>query len=205
MARIWFRDSPRATRIKAFAYGLAHGRSEGALEHASAKDAARDVRRWARSLTSSIDDLDEACALVYKIDDETSADAASVAASTVVDFLRAVGHPRAAEVAEILAPVIDPPPTEPPKPVDPPCPFTPRTYWRGHCINLAAACGGSPDDYMRLSTRDAVRLWTASLDYVAAKSGAKTGPPEAVKNALRALRGEIVAIYQRRKAVPHVK
>lgn len=189
----------RNRRIMAFGFCLAHGRQAGALDHIGARDAISDARRWARGLTCTIDELDEACAEVYDTGADTSADALTIAAETVAQGLRMAAFGPLAEQVLAAVQVANVDPLAPPEVPGTPTGYTGR--WRALCCRVAAVCGGTPDDWWHLPMRDALRTYEAAIEMEAAKAGGgHRGPPQAVSDALLALRKEIVAIARRRTA-----
>jgi hypothetical protein len=187
----------RERRIMAFGYCLAHGRQAGAFDHVGASDAMRDARRWARGLTCTIDELDEACAEVYVTGSDTSAEALTVAADTVAQGLHLAGQEALADQVQAAVASISRDPSAPPD-----VPGTPKGYtgrWRALCCRVAAICGGTPDDWAYLPMRDALRTYEAAIEMETAKiGGGRKGPPQAVSDALLAMRKEVVAIARRR-------
>lgn len=188
---------PKSVRIRCFGFCLAHGRTPGAFDHPGTKDALRDAMRWSRRLTCTIDELDEACAEVYESGSATSSDALLYAAETVAHGLQIAGcEDLAAKVVDTVATMTrDPSAT-------PEVPGAHSGYdgrWRGLCCRVAAVCGGTPDEWAYLPMRDALRTYEAAIEIEAAKvGGGRNGPPQAVSDALLAMRKEVVAIAHRR-------
>lgn len=190
LAAEWFRGSG-ALLSAAWAFCLAHGRDAGMLESLSERAMATEaVRAWFRGIIVTLSELDEACGLVEAIEAERSEDAARMALAGL-----AAWDPERRASLHGLYPELAPRPAED---------TTKRTafFWRRYCAELAAIAGGSPAEWYGRERRETVHCYALAVTALAMRAGG-AGPehaPEAVVAAVRALRQEIAAIAERRKA-----
>ncbi len=182
-------------------FAMAHSRTSGVFSALiSAQRSADAVRRWSNTITATKREINDAVDQVMgRVEDVDRTDARAHA----IAWIEWVA-PRDAHLAETLTVIANELFSKDVAGVESTHAFVPEyDRWKTRCVELAALAGGSPDEWYGRDRRLITHAYAIASEALKIKAHAigDTQVPAKLKEAIKALRAEIVAIRQSREAV----
>lgn len=168
---------PPASRARLFVlpFALANSRNAAELEFNNARELDRRLRRWGRSVTATLNELDTACERVLDVVLDLDREEARNALNVLVSWLDGRDAELATSVRERCGAELEQAETEAGGGKDAEAGAAEYRRWERYCVELAALTGVSAADWYARDRRLVVHACAVALEAMSMQAGMSLG------------------------------